>query len=105
MRKPFALLVCIIAIAAAGCGPHGRGAMRALRHAGGHGGMRQECSQDIQQFCAADQTGRDKRACLKEHEAQLSAGCKAALQAREERRAGRRNKDNPAGSDNSGNTP
>jgi len=54
-----------------------------------HRGLRRACEADVEQYCAADQTGRDRRACLESHLDKLSSDCKAALDARRMRRRAR----------------
>ena len=57
-------------------------------------GMRKACGSDLEKFCAADQTGRDRRTCLESHLSEISADCKAAVEARGHRGGGgRRNRD------------
>jgi hypothetical protein len=103
MRKAtvllFTSLVCLSAMA---CKPQhaARGVLREQRleqrqERGEHrGGLRRDCRDDIEKFCAADQTGRDRRLCLQSHLDQLSAGCKTAVQDRMNRHGGgRRNRD------------
>jgi Cysteine rich repeat len=91
---PF-LLVAVMGVGLAGCERHGE---RAAAKFGGHeamragrgegrgerhgGGIRKACEADIEQFCAADQTGRDRRQCLESHLDKLSAACKTAVEAR-----------------------
>lgn len=89
MKKSTALLVSLFCLALMGCKPHPGG--RETRAEGGHAGLRQACSTDIEKFCAADQKGRDRRRCLQSHVDQLSADCKTALAARQHRQ--RRNRD------------
>jgi|SRR5215470_17294924 len=54
------------------------------------GGLRKACASELQQYCAGNERGRARRACLEGHASQLSDACKAALQARGERHGGRR---------------
>jgi len=56
------------------------------RERGGHGGLRRTCAADLEKYCAGQARGRERRTCLQEHMDQLSADCKAAVQARGERR-------------------
>jgi hypothetical protein len=59
-----------------------------------HGGLRRVCRADIEQYCAADPKGRDRRMCLQNHLDKLSADCKTAVQDRMNRHGGgRRNRD------------
>ncbi len=91
MKKPTILLACLLCLTALGCRPHpGNGG--AGRGEQGHGGLRRECRADIEQFCSADQTGRDRRQCLQSHIDKLSDACKAALAARAHR-GGHRDRD------------
>lgn len=49
------------------------------QHRGG-GAIRQACEADVKAYCAADQGGGHHIGqCLREHQAQLSESCKAAL--------------------------
>jgi hypothetical protein len=66
---------------------------------GAHGGIRRACEADMEQFCAADQKGRDRRECLQSHMDKLSADCKAAIEARKNHRRG--DKGDKAGGDGS----
>ena len=52
---------------------------------GERGGLRRACEADIEQFCAADQKGRDRRECLESHLDKLSNDCKTAIEARKNR--------------------
>lgn len=52
---------------------------------GGHG-LKRICAADLAKYCAAQARGRERRSCLQEHMDQLSADCKAAVEARGERR-------------------
>jgi hypothetical protein len=91
------LLAALMCLGIAGCERHGgqaeRMGARAVGHGmrgergerGGHGGIRRACEADIEQFCAADQKGRDRRECLQSHMDKLSADCKAAIEARKNR--------------------
>lgn len=91
-------LAALMTIGIAGCERHagqaarmgGREAAHGMRgeRAGGHGGIRRACETDIEQFCAADQSGRDRRECLQSHMDKLSADCKAAMEARKNHRRG-----------------
>jgi hypothetical protein len=56
------------------------------RERGGHAGLRRTCAADLDKFCAGKERGRERRSCLQEHMDQLSADCKAAVEARGERR-------------------
>ena len=51
------------------------------RRGGGHG-LRRACAADLQQYCEGKERGRARRECLQSHMAQLSAECKAAVEAR-----------------------
>jgi len=63
-----------------------RGMGRENREARGGHGLRRACAADLAKYCAGDQRGRERRDCLQTHLDQLSADCKAAVQARGERR-------------------
>jgi hypothetical protein len=76
---------------------------RGDRHGGG--GLRRACRADIEQFCAADQKGRDRRECLQTHIDKLSADCKTAIQDRMNHRGGRKNRDQSTGTTNGTSTP
>jgi hypothetical protein len=54
------------------------------RGGGGHGGhgLRRACATELQQYCATQERGRERRDCLQSHMDQLSADCKAAVEAR-----------------------
>ena len=92
------LLAALMSVGIAGCERHPgqaeRMGARAAGHGmrgergGGHGGIRRACEADIEQFCAADQKGRDRRECLQSHMDKLSADCKAAIEARKNHRRG-----------------
>ena len=91
------LLAALMCLGIAGCERHSgqaeRLGARAAGHGmrgerGGHGGIRRACEADIEQFCAADQKGRDRRECLQSHMDKLSADCKAAIEARKNHRHG-----------------
>jgi hypothetical protein len=70
------------------------------------GGLRRACRADIEQFCAADQKGRDRRECLQTHIDKLSADCKTAIQDRMNHRGGgRKNRDQSTGTTNGTSTP
>jgi hypothetical protein len=93
---PF-LLVAVMGVGLAGCERHGEhaaarlGGHEAMREGRGErhgGGIRKACEADIEQFCAADQTGRDRRQCLESHLDKLSAGCKTAVEARKNHKRG-----------------
>jgi hypothetical protein len=56
---------------------------------GGHG-LRRACAADLQQYCPGQDRGRARRDCLQSHMSQLSADCKAAVEARGK---GRRRRD------------
>ena len=71
---------------------------------GGHGGLRRACRADIEQFCAADQKGRDRIECLQSHIDKVSADCKAAVQERMNRRGGGRRNRDQTGTTNTGTT-
>jgi hypothetical protein len=45
-------------------------------------GLRRACASDLQQYCASAERGRARRECLESHLSQLSADCKAAVEAR-----------------------
>ncbi len=90
------LLAALMSVGIAACERHPgqaeRMGARAAGHgmrgerAGGRGGIRRACEADIEQFCAADQKGRDRRECLQSHMDKLSADCKAAIEARKNHR-------------------
>lgn len=63
---------------------------KAGAHAGGHGAMK-ACKPDREKYCAGVEKGGGRvMACMKEHAAELSAGCKSAMQTmRAERKAGK----------------
>ncbi|HTT98556.1 MAG TPA: hypothetical protein VMF58_10940 [Rhizomicrobium sp.] len=116
MRKATILLcTSLVCLTAMGCKPQhaARDALRGQRmeqredrgdHRGG-GGLRRACRADIEQYCAADQTGRDRRECLQTHIDKLSADCKTALQDRMNHRGGgRRNRDQDNGTTNGSTT-
>ena len=99
MRKATVLLACLICLPVLACKPHPGKILRGAGHAGRmeerggrHHGLRRACRDDIAKFCAADQTGRDRRTCLQTHLTELSADCKTAVEARKDR-GGRRNRD------------
>lgn len=54
-----------------------------------HRGLRKACATELAQYCPGDQRGRARRDCLQSHMDQLSADCKASLEARGAGRAGR----------------
>jgi arylformamidase len=59
------------------------GAANAQPAGGGGGGVREACQADFQKFCADVQPGGGARMqCMKQHAAQISDGCKAAIAAR-----------------------
>jgi hypothetical protein len=100
MRKAALLVACLLSVSVLGCRPHPGHVMRGLRmehrnaergERAEHRGLRRVCRSDIEQFCASDQTGRDRRMCLESHLDKLSADCKTAVEARMHR--GRRNRD------------
>jgi Cysteine rich repeat len=105
MRKALPLLACLLCLTAMACKPEhaARGIMREQRmeqrgergdrHGDRHGGLKRVCRSDIEQYCAADQKGRDRRECLESHMDKLSADCKTAVQERMNRHGGRRNRD------------
>ena len=106
MKKASALFVSLVCLTTMACKPHPDHADRGdrgsrqeqrLERRGGdgehRGGLRRVCRADIDQFCAADQTGRDRRQCLISYMDKLSADCKTAVQERMNRRGGR-NRDN-----------
>ena len=106
MRKSTALLACLICLPVLACKPHPGKIMRGADHAGRaeergqHHGLKRACRDDIAKFCAADQTGRDRRNCLQTHLTELSADCKTAVEARKGR-GGRRNRDRDDSGDKS----
>ena len=53
-------------------------------------GLRRACASELQQYCAGQERGRARRECLEDHMSQLSADCKAAVEARGQ---GRRRRD------------
>jgi hypothetical protein len=104
MKKTTILLTSLLCLTTMACKPHpaaqaARGIERQQRmeqrDGERRGGMRRVCRSDIEQFCASDQTGRDRRECLQSHMDKLSADCKTALQDRMNRHGGggRRNRD------------
>ena len=102
MRKTLPLLACLLCLTAMACKPEhaARGIMREQRmeqrgeRENRHNGLKRACRNDIEQYCAADQKGRDRRECLQSHMDKLSADCKTALQERMNHRGGgRRNRD------------
>jgi len=99
MRKAAILLACLVCLPVIACKPHpgkilrgGDRIQRSEERNARHHGLRRACRDDIEKFCAADQTGRDRRACLNTHLNELSADCKAAVEARKGR-GGRRKRD------------
>jgi hypothetical protein len=97
MKATPLLLACALGLGLAACDRHPGNILRGGEHAargerhngeGGRGGLRRACSADLEQYCAADQTGRDRRQCLESHADKLSAGCKTALEARRGRHRG-----------------
>lgn len=108
MRKATVLLACLICLPVIACKPHPgkilRGGDRIERQQergernGQRHGLKRECRDDISKFCAADQTGRDRRQCLQTHLSELSADCKTAVEARGHK-GGRRNRDKSDSSD------
>jgi hypothetical protein len=107
MRKTAILLACLTCLPMIACKPHPGQILRAGDHerrqqergdrnGQRHGGLRRDCRDDLEKFCAADQTGRDRRTCLQSHITEISAECKTALESRGGRRGGggRRNRDN-----------
>ena len=95
MKATPILLACVLGLGLAACDRHNNplrnltGHERGERHeGGGRGGIRRACSAELEQYCAADQKGRDRRLCLESHQDKLSADCKAALEARKNRRRG-----------------
>ena len=103
MRKATLLLACLACLPMIACKPHPGKIFRAGDHErrqeergernGQRHGLRRECRDDLEKFCAADQTGRDRRTCLESHLSEISADCKAAVEARGHRGGGRRNRD------------
>jgi hypothetical protein len=55
-----------------------------------HRGLKKACATELAQYCPGDQRGRARKECLQSHADQLSADCKAALDARGAGRGGRR---------------
>ena len=109
MKPSILLFASFVCIGLAGCGRHenqaarlgAREAVHAERGERGErrgGGIRRACEADIEQFCAADQRGRDRRECLESHKDKLSQACKTAM---EERKNWRR--DHPNGGGNGDN--
>jgi len=117
MRKAtillFTSLVCLSTMA---CKPQhaARGVLREQRmeqrgdrnnDRGEHrGGLRRACRADLEQYCAADQKGRDRRECLQSHIDKLSADCKTAVQDRMNRHGGGRKNRDKSGATDSGTT-
>jgi hypothetical protein len=96
MRKALTALACLLCLTTIACKPQQAAKsvvreQRIERHGekNGHGGLRRACRADIEQFCAADQKGRDRRECLQTHIDKLSADCKTALQDRMNHKGGR----------------
>ncbi len=57
--------------------------------AGGRGGAMKACKADVQTYCGGVEKGGGRiKACMKEHVASLSPGCKSALQAMRAARKG-----------------
>ncbi len=120
MKKALPLLACLLCLTAMGCKPEhtardlmrgqrmeerGERGDRGDRGDGEHRGLRKACRSDIEQFCAADQTSRDRRECLQNHMDKLSADCKTAVVERMNRRGGGgRNRDNGATNNNNSGT-
>jgi hypothetical protein len=100
MRKTAILLACLTCLPMIACKPHPGSILRAGDHErrheerGGqrHGGLRRDCRDDLEKFCAADQKGRDRRTCLQSHINEISAECKTAVEARGHKGGGRRNR-------------
>jgi hypothetical protein len=98
MRKATVLLACLACLPMIACKPHPAQIMRGADHAqraqerGERNGLRRECRDDLEKFCAADQTGRDRRQCLQSHLSELSADCKTAVESRGHKGGGRRNR-------------
>jgi hypothetical protein len=112
MRKTLSLLACLLCLTAVACKPQqaARGVMREQHmeqrgeRGDRHGGLKRTCRNDIEQYCTADQKGRDRRECLQSHLDKLSADCKTAVQERMNRRGGgRRNRDKDNSTDNDDN--
>lgn len=114
MKTPaLILLASVLAVGVAGCDRHGgfRGfggdhkaeradGDRADRQRGGHG-LRRACRSELEQYCAASQRGRERVQCLQNHRDKLSDDCKKAVDERANRRGGRRqNRDNAGSTDN-----
>ncbi len=110
MKKALPLLACLLCLTAMGCKPEhaARDLMRGQRmeergERGDreHRGLRKACRSEIEQYCAADQTNRDRRECLQNHMDKLSADCKTAVVERMNRHGGgRRNRDGDNGATN-----
>ncbi len=103
MRKAPALVLGLLCVALTACKPHpdhGDRGDRGFRHEENHGdggrrvGLRKACREELEQFCASDQTGRDRKLCLQSHMDKLSADCKTALQERLNRAGHNRNNTN-----------
>ena len=114
MKKALSLFACLLCLTTIACKPEhaARDLMRGQRmeqrgeRGDRHGGgLKRVCRNDIEQYCAADQKGRDRRECLQNHLDQLSADCKTALQERMNRHGGgRRNRDQSNNTTNTGST-
>ncbi len=87
-KSVVALLLVLTAVPLASCNQQRTANKEAVheRGRGGHGGLRRVCSADLDKYCAGQDRGRARRDCLQTHLDQLSADCKAAVQARGERR-------------------
>lgn len=101
MKKALSLFACLLCVGVVACKPQhaARNIMREQRieHRGDRdhrgGGIKRACRNDIEQYCTADQTNRDRRQCLQSHLDKLSADCKTAVQNRMNRHGGgRRNR-------------
>jgi len=67
---------------------------------GGGGGPREACKADVEKHCKAESAGTDRRAigkCLRDHEKDLSDGCKKAIEAMRNRRGPGGGKPGPGG--------
>ena len=87
-KSVLALLLILGCVPLASCNQQRTAHKEAVheRARGGHGGLRRACAADLDKYCAGQDRGRARRDCLQSHADQLSADCKAAVQARGERR-------------------
>lgn len=103
-HAPILIAALAASFALAGCEKHDAKLLRGAGHAvrgerhmerDGHMGLRRACRADIEQYCAADQKGRERRMCLQDHRDKLSDDCKKALDQRGNGggRHGRKDKD------------